>query len=60
MIDYSGLHTLALNSLPSQVSSAMNICVNSARAAAVNIATGASATSACVVNIATGAGAGGR
>ena len=28
MIDYSGLHTGTLNSLPNQVSSALNICPN--------------------------------
>ena len=56
MIDYSGLHTGTLNTI-NHVSTAMNICPNSVRAAAVNIATGADVTSGCIVNINNGSGA---
>lgn len=56
MIDYSGLHTGTLNTI-NHVSTAMNICPNSVRAAPVNIATGADVTSGCIVNINNGAGA---
>ena len=56
MIDYSGIHTTTLNSLPNQASSILNICPNSARSAAVNIANGSNNTSGCIVNIANGTG----
>jgi hypothetical protein len=55
MIDYSGIHTGTLNTI-NHVSGTMNICPNIARAAPVNIATGANNTAGCIVNIANGTG----
>ena len=55
MIDYSGLHVATLNTLD-HVSTALVICPNSARNAAINIATGINNTSNCIVNVANGVG----